>query len=65
MTYREFTQTNFDNIENTYIEVTNEDGSLTTFLKSEDNPAYVAWLEEQENGTISQNYYKRKVITND
>ena len=48
MISREVTYTNFDNIEMTYIEITNLDGSMTTFAKDETNPAYQAYLDRDK-----------------
>ena len=48
MSIKEVTYTNFDGIEVTYIEITNPDGSMTTFAKDLDNPAYQAYLKSLE-----------------
>ena len=48
MSIKEVTYTNFDGIEVTYIEITNADGSMTTFAKDLDNPAYQAYLKSLE-----------------
>jgi hypothetical protein len=54
MNWREFSFVNADGIKNTYIEITNEDGSLTTFEKSESNSAYIDWKAQAEdlNGSV-------------
>ena len=48
MISREVTYTNFDDIEMTYIEITNADGSMTTFAKDLQNPAYQAYLDRDK-----------------
>jgi hypothetical protein len=50
MNFKEITLTNFEGKEITYIEITNLDGSLTTFVKDPSNPVYAAWLATQDNG---------------